>query len=114
VRQAGAGTRDRAPFAVVPIGANTVSLLVDGIQAFPAMLAAIASARSSIGLETYILRDDGTGWRFARALAERARAGVDVRIVYDAWGSSVGEDYLDYLRTAGAHVVAFHPIRLAG
>lgn len=114
MRRAGAGTKGRTPYAEAQIGSNRVALLVDGAQAFPAMLAAIASARSSIGVETYILRDDGTGWRFARALAERARAGVDVRVVYDSWGSSVGEDFLDFLRGAGVHVLAYHPIRLGG
>ena len=110
-----AGTAaERSPFAELRIGANTATLLVDGGQAFPAMLRAIAAARSSILCETYILRDDGTGWRFARALAARARAGVAVHLLYDAWGSSVGEDFLDFLHAAGVQVLAFRPLRWGG
>ena len=110
-----AGKRGRPPsFAEVRIGATHVALLVDGAQAFPAMLRAIASARHAILIETYILRDDGTGWRFARALAERARSGVAVHLLYDAWGSAVSEDFLDFLRSAGVRTLAYRPLRLGG
>ena len=66
---------------------NTLTALRDGGETFAAMLAAIRGAASSIALETYILVDDATGTRFADALIERALAGVEVRVMYDAWGS---------------------------
>lgn len=109
-----AGPKRRPPFPGVRVGATVATLLVDGAQAFPAMLRAIAAARVAILVETYILRDDGTGWRFGRALAERARAGVEVSVLYDAWGSSVGEDFLDFLRSAGVRILPYHPIRIRG
>src|SRR5688572_2407556 len=59
---------------------NAVTILRGGDEIFPAMLAAITAARREILLETYILVDDGIGNRFAAALAERAHAGVKVRI----------------------------------
>jgi cardiolipin synthase len=93
------------------VGVHRLSLLKDGYEAFPAMLAAIAAARSTICLETYILRDDGMGRRFAEALMERARAGVEVNLMYDAWGSSVSLHLLSALREAGVRTLAFHPIR---
>lgn len=115
MRRPEAGTKGRPPsYAGFRIGATQVALLVDGGQAFPAMLRAIGSAKHAILIETYILRDDGTGWRFARALAARARAGVAVYLLYDAWGSSVDEDFLDFLRSAGARILAFRPLRLGG
>src|SRR5690606_4838163 len=49
-----------------------------------AMLEAISAAKESICLETYILASDSTGDRFKLALVERARAGVKVRLIYDA------------------------------
>ncbi|MRG95323.1 cardiolipin synthase ClsB [Polyangium spumosum] len=92
------------------VGSHRLRLLQDGAQAFPAMLEAIAHARSTLCLETYILRDDHVGQTFACALAERARAGVEVNLLYDAWGSSVSSEYVEGLREAGARVVAFRPV----
>jgi cardiolipin synthase len=90
---------------------NRVTPLIDGAEAFPAMLRAIAAAQRSVCLETYILEDDSTGIRFAAALIERAAAGVAVRLLYDAVGGfGVAEAYVDALRTAGVQVVVFHPI----
>ncbi len=96
------------------VGAHRVALLKDGGQAFPAMLAAIGAARSTICLETYILRADRTGMLFAEALAERARAGVEVSVLYDAWGSSLSGGYLALLHGAGVRTLEYHPIRFLG
>jgi cardiolipin synthase len=87
------------------------AILVDGANAFPAMLEAIAAARRSICFETYILRSDEIGHRFGDALAERARAGVEVRLLYDDLGSlGLNPIYVDDLRAAGALVTAYNPI----
>ena len=90
---------------------NQARVLRDGDEAFPAMLDAIRSARAYICLETYILRDDATGWEFATALADRARHGVEVSLMYDAIGSvALGSDYLDYLKEQGVRLAEYHPI----
>ena len=65
----------------------TVTVLRDGAATYPAMLEAITGAKKSIHLETYILAADHTGDRFKLALVERARAGVKIRLLYDAVGS---------------------------
>jgi cardiolipin synthase A/B len=70
-----------------PRPGNRVKLLCDGAQNYPAWLEAIASARKWIHFESYIIHDDDVGLRFAEALADRARAGVTVRVLYDWWGS---------------------------
>lgn len=89
-----------------------VTVLRDGVETFPAMLAALAAARHTICLETYILAADRTGDRFKAVLNERARAGVAVRVIYDAVGSfGLPETWVDDLRAAGCEVVAFNPIR---
>lgn len=103
-----------AAFAEMTVGAHRLALLKDGGQAFPAMLAAIAAARRSICFETYIFRSDRTGARFAEALAERARQGVEVSFLYDAWGSSVSSATLELLHGAGVRTLCFHPLRFAG
>jgi cardiolipin synthase len=75
------------------------------------MLEAIEAARSHVHLETYTLRSDATGQRFLQALTERARAGVEVRVLYDAVGSrGLQESATDPLRRAGGEIVAFNPL----
>lgn len=105
---------ERAPYAAVEAGEHGLALLKDGGQAFSRMLAAIAAARSTICLETYIFRDDQTGRRFGEALMERARAGVEVNFMFDGWGSDVAQDYLDELAHAGVRVAIFRPLRWSG
>ncbi|CAG0953124.1 partial putative cardiolipin synthase YwiE, partial [Anaerolineae bacterium] len=90
---------------------NVVTLLHDGAACFPAMLEAIAAAREEVLFEMYWFGSDRTGRRFADALMERARAGVDVRVIYDAVGSLEAEDALfDAMRAAGCQVHEYNPI----
>lgn len=67
-------------------GGNRMELLVNGEQYFPRLLAAIAAARRTIHLETYIFSDDNIGARVAAALAEAAGRGVQVRLIIDGYG----------------------------
>lgn len=93
------------------IAGNTLQHHPDSPAALEAMLALITGAEHWVHLENYIIRDDRTGRRFGDALAERARAGVRVRVLYDALGSfGTGFRYWRALRHAGAEVRAFHPI----
>ena len=88
-----------------------VTPLRDGGETYTAMLAAISAAQRSICCETYILASDRTGDRFKSALVERARAGVTVRLMYDAVGSfGLSDSWLADLRDAGAQIVVFNPI----
>ena len=97
------GLRWRPGCEVVP--------LRDGGETYTAMLAAIAGAKTTIHLETYILASDRTGDRFKAALIERAKAGVTVRLMYDAVGSfGLSDSWLAALREAGVHVLLFNPI----
>jgi cardiolipin synthase A/B len=65
---------------------NRVQALVNGDQAFPAMLAAIESATKSISLATYIFDNDSSGREFAAALARAVKRGVAVRVLIDDAG----------------------------
>jgi cardiolipin synthase len=92
-------------------GGHGPTLLRGGAEAYGAMLTAIASARRTIHMETYILASDRTGRRFAQALIERARAGVSVRLLYDAIGGlGLASDFLAELHAAGVATCEFHPV----
>ena len=90
---------------------NRVDLYDTGREGLAAMLAAIEGARRRVHLETYILHSDATGRRFLDALTRRARAGVEIRLLYDGLGSfGLDEAALDPLRGAGGDVVVFNPL----
>jgi len=67
-------------------GGTRVELYRDGDEAYPPMLAAIAAASRSVGMSSYILRDDCCGGRFIDALADATRRGVAVRVLIDGIG----------------------------
>lgn len=69
------------------VGGNAVRLLKNGPENYPCWLEAIRGAERWIHFETYILHDDKIGNVFADALAERARAGVKVRLLVDWYGN---------------------------
>ncbi len=90
---------------------NALELYPDGASGLAAMAEAIAAGRRRIHLESYILRTDATGRAFLAALEERARAGVEVRLLFDALGSrGIDAAALEPLRRAGADVIAFNPL----
>ena len=92
---------------------NAARLLLDGPEVFPAMLDAVRRAEHWVHFENYIVRDDTTGWRFADALAERARAGVAVRLLCDWFGSwGLGRRMANHLREAGVELRFFNPPRV--
>jgi cardiolipin synthase len=96
-----------------PIPGNAVELLIDGPDTYAAMLDAIAGAERWIHFENYIIRSDPTGWRFAEALAAKARAGVHVRVLADWFGSAGTRGrYWCFLRDAGAEVRIFSRLSL--
>ena len=108
--------RDRIPqrYRVVPqhfTSGNRVELLRDGLAAFPAMLDAIKNAREQVLLEMYWFDSDSIGRRFAAELAAAAGRGVEVAVLYDAFGS-IGTDPAMFaeLREAGASVLEFGPL----
>ena len=91
---------------------NRAQALVNGDQIFPAMLEAIGGARSTITMETYIYWSGEIGARFTEALAERARAGVKVHVLFDAVGSGkVDKEHVRRLEAAGVEVRKYNPLR---
>lgn len=87
---------------------NRVEMLRSGDQAYPRMLAAIEAAQKSVGLASYIFRDDKAGKAFHQALIQARRRGVQVRVLIDGvgggyfWSGTYNE-----LRRAGVPVARF-------
>lgn len=91
---------------------NRVDILQNGVQIFPSMLDAIRNATRTINLEFYIYWDGEVGRQFAEELAERARAGVQVKVILDAVGSaSMSESLIDFLQRNGVDLEWYHPLR---
>jgi len=96
-----------APFAE----GNAIEILNNGDEFYPRMLDAIAGAKVSITIEAYIYWAGAVGVEFARALSERAKAGVTVKILLDAIGSgSIGAEILRMLDEGGCQVAWYNPI----
>lgn len=98
-----------------PLGAvsqgNSVRVLTDGDEVFEAAWAAIAAAKTSVHLSTYILEADRVGERTLLELERAAGRGCRVLLVLDAFGSHrVSGERLARVRKAGAMVIAFNPI----
>lgn len=97
------------------VGGNAVRVLIDARENYPAWEEAIRSARSTIHVEMYIIHRDDAGRRFVALLAERARAGVTVRLLYDWFGCGTGPLFGLFrpLVRAGGEVRVFNPPHIA-
>ncbi len=93
------------------VAGNSVRVLRDAVENYPAWEAAIRNARRTIHLEMYIFHRDAVGRRFVDLLAAKAREGVAVRVIYDWFGCGFGPalGLFDPLRQAGADVRVFNP-----
>ena len=92
------------------IPGNTVRILKDADENYPAWLKAIESARRTIHFESYIIHEDEQGQVFADALSEKARDGVRVRLIYDWVGAfnATSNKFWRRLREAGVEVRCFN------
>lgn len=92
---------------------NDVKLLLNGEQKFPELLAALDAATSHIHIEYYIYEDDATGNSVADILIKKAKEGISVRFLYDAFGSNrLGKKFINRLTEAGVQTAPFYEIKL--
>ncbi|MFN3936688.1 MAG: phospholipase D-like domain-containing protein [Gemmobacter sp.] len=99
-------------FGAALVPGNRVETLLNGDRIFGTMLEAIRSARTSINFETYVYWRGAIAETFAEALSERARAGVEVRVLLDWAGSlKMSRALIERMQSAGVRVVQFRPIR---
>jgi cardiolipin synthase len=90
---------------------NRIDILNNGDEFYPAMLDAINRAERSITVEAYIYWAGDIGRQFAEALAAKARAGLTIKILLDAVGSStISDELLEILESSGCEVRWYHPI----
>jgi cardiolipin synthase A/B len=90
---------------------NRVEILNNGDEFYPSMLEAIRGARTSITAEAYIYWRGEIGLEFAHAIADRAKAGVPVKLLLDAVGSAtIGDEILKVLEAGGCQLAWFNPI----
>jgi len=90
---------------------NRVLLLQDGPATYEAMLASILAARDHVNMETYILDDDEVGQRFAQALIDKQRQGVQVHLIHDSVGTlGTPKIFFQRLADSGIRVLEFNPM----
>jgi cardiolipin synthase len=87
---------------------NRAELLVDGQATFDSIIEGIGTAEKYVLVQFYIVHDDGLGRRLKDAMIERAKAGLEVVLLYDEVGSDIPKAYRNELREAGAKVSAFN------
>ena len=87
---------------------NEVRSFVTGRDKFDALLKALREAKSHIHMEYYIIRDDALGREIVSVLTEKARQGVEVRLLYDALGNKIPPEGYHDLKEAGGKVAVFY------
>ncbi len=93
------------------IGGNRITILQNGIEIFPALLEAIASANHSVHFSTFIYSSGEIPIQFGDAFSAAAKRGIEVRMVFDKSGSKkVSPELIDQMRKAGCKVKWFRPI----
>ena len=100
---------DRSPLTTN----NAVKLLINGEEKFPEVLEALRNAKHHIHIEYYIYEDDEIGRAIEQILIEKAKAGVEVRFIYDDFGSaSIRKTLAKRLRENGVKAFPFYKIKL--
>lgn len=95
----------------LPFKDNEVEIYTEGADFFLGLLKAIGSAKHHIHIDTYIIEDDPLSQLIADALIDRAREGIEVRLIYDYVGCwKVSGRYFERLRNAGVDVRSFMPV----
>ena len=97
---------------VLPFKNNETEIYTSGYDFFPSLLMEIGKAEHHIHLDTFIIASDPMGQIVADALIDKARQGVEVRIIYDDVGSwKTKNRFFDRMRAEGIEVFAFMPVR---
>ncbi|MCZ8524026.1 MULTISPECIES: cardiolipin synthase [Paenibacillus] len=93
---------------------NEVQVLANADEAYPEMLEAMEGAEKHIHFEFYTVRNDRIGRRFQELLIRKARAGVQVRCIFDGIGSyHLDAGFISELKAAGCEVYIFLPALIA-
>lgn len=97
---------------VLPFKNNETEIYTSGYEFFPSLLMEIGKAEHHIHLDTFIIACDPLGQIVADALIDKARQGVEVRVIYDDVGSwKTKNRFFDRMRAEGIKVYTFMPVR---
>lgn len=89
---------------------NHIDIYTDGQEKFDALFKDIHQAKDHIHIQYYIIHDDGLGTELVDALTEKAKQGVQVRVLYDHMGSrGISKNFYNGLIAAGGLVEVFFP-----
>ncbi|MCX7550651.1 cardiolipin synthase [Xanthomarina sp. F2636L] len=92
---------------------NQVTLLLNGEDKFPEVLKCLAEAKDHIHIEYYIFEDDNIGTQIINLLIEKVAQGLEVRFIYDDFGSrSIRKKQVKILKDGGVKVFPFYKIKL--
>lgn len=90
---------------------NSVKLLINGEKKFPEVLKALIEAKNHIHIEYYIYEDDEIGTEIGNILIKKAQEGVQIRFIYDDFGSSsIRKKFVERLKTNGVKAFPFSKI----
>lgn len=90
---------------------NSIQLLVNGDAIFPQMLGAIQKAEYKIEFMTYVYWQGQVAKRFAELLSERAKSGVNVKVLLDAYGAKkMDKSNVELMLSAGVSLRWFRPL----
>lgn len=92
------------------VDGNSITLLSNGVEYFPALEAEFDAARHEIFLETYLFEDDVSGRTIAAALARAARRGVATHLMVDGFGGkTMSPELIAELKATGVRYLAYRP-----
>jgi cardiolipin synthase len=92
------------------VSGNSIAILANGAEAFPAMIAAIDASEESVDLEFFIISSDEVGTQFVHALSEAAARNIDVRVMVDPFGSRNLSNYdVKQMAHSGVHFTFSRP-----
>lgn len=96
----------------LPFKVDEADIYTNGHETFLAFFAALGTVRHHIHLSTYIIEDDALGRLVADMLIDKAKEGIEVRLIYDDVGCwRVPNRFFERMARAGVHVHSFMPVR---
>ena len=99
----------------LPFGGNSIEVHTDAYAMLKALLGCIASAKNHIHVQFYIFENDAVGRLVRDALIEKAKEGIEVRVLYDDVGCwKVPHHFYDEMREGGMEVRSFLKVRFPG
>lgn len=90
---------------------NRADVLTNGVETFDSIIKALSKAKHHIHMEYFIIRDDNIGNIIKNILIEKAKSGIEVRVIYDSVGSwKLKKEYTQSLKEAGVEIYPFFPV----